>query len=211
MSPISKPVTSTKKRKAQEEATQKDASSKKSCSPVFQAQGISLVTPHEAVLSELSPRYNVLPASVISSTKIQKRVTSIASHILATCESERPPIGLLYARTADVCKLITIVEQCKRVFAEEGKPWYQYNQLFDLPLSEKKLKDVVEETVLEEAAEGSDSDDFEVMESRFEKAVLPSVSTRVAKSMRVFLSIRPVPDLKLKTGVTVQTSEKAKS
>ncbi|RSL49561.1 hypothetical protein CEP53_009111 [Fusarium sp. AF-6] len=166
----------------------------------------ALIAPHEAILAELRSKYEVLAASVISSTKITKRITSAVSHLLE--ESERPRLVLLHARTADVCKLITVVEKCKRVLGEEGKAYYQYNQLFDLPEKSKK-RDLVEETVLEKDAEesdGSDSDDFEVMHSRFEDAVLPRPSTRSVKSMRVFLSIAPIMELKSKKDITIQSS-----
>ena len=82
------------------------------------------------------------------------------------------------------------------------------NQLFDLP-EKAKRKDIVEETILEKGVEDdddSDSDDFEVMHSRFEDAVLPRPSTRSVKSMRVFLSIAPIQELKSKQGVAVQSS-----
>jgi hypothetical protein len=102
-----------------------------------------------------------------------------------------------------------VVEKCKQVLDEEGKQYYQYNQLFDQP-DKPRRKDVIEETILEKGAvdeegDGSDSDDFEVMHSRFEDAVLPRPSPRTIKSMRVFLSIAPIPELKLKKGVTVQS------
>lgn len=163
----------------------------------------SLIGPHEPIVAELAPKYDVLAASVISSTQIRKRVTYIASHLLA--EAEQPRVGLLYARTADVCKLITVVEHCKRVLGEEGRTCYQYNQLFDLP-EENKKRDVVEETVLEKGNDDDeDSDDFEVMHSRFEDAVLPRPSTRSVKSMRVFLSVAPVPELRSKRDITSQS------
>ncbi|KAK7424407.1 hypothetical protein QQZ08_008666 [Neonectria magnoliae] len=169
----------------------------------------SLIKPHESVIAELAPKYDVLATSAISSTQIRKRVTYITSHLLA--QAEKPRVALLYARTADVCKLITVVEQCKRVLRDEGKTWYQYNQLFELP-DEPRKREVVEETRLgngpdEGEDEDDDSDDFEVMQSRFEDAVLPPPSSNSVKSMRVFLSIAPVPELKSKKGVTVQSKE----
>jgi hypothetical protein len=110
-----------------------------------------------------------------------------------------------------VCKLISIVEQCKRVLGKEGKTWYQYNDMFELPQREKRGR--IEETVLEkdgdENEDDSDDDDFEVMASRFESAVLPEPSRRVVKSLRVFLSLKAVDDLKNREGVTVQSSEGA--
>ncbi|KAK7407918.1 hypothetical protein QQX98_009929 [Neonectria punicea] len=190
----------------------KDAGdSKRLRTKVPQLASPSLIKPHESALAELAPKYDVLAASVISSTQIRKRVTYITSHLLV--QAEKPRVALLYARTADVCKLITVVEQCKRVLHDEGKTWYQYNQLFELP-EEPRKREVVEETRLgneadedEDEDEDDDSDDFEVMQSRFEDAVLPPPSSNSARSMRVFLSIAPVPELKSKKGVTVQSKE----
>ncbi len=161
-----------------------------------------LLAPHDEILGELSPKYNVLTFSVISSTQIHNRVTSITSHLT----TEPSSIVFLHARPATVCKLITIVELVKRILREQGKTCFQYNQLFDFPL-EPKQTDIVEKTVLEGDARASDDeddeDDFEVMESRLEKALLPKQQT-MAKSMLVFLSVTTIPELKTKSNVTVQ-------
>ncbi|KAL7816514.1 hypothetical protein V8C44DRAFT_291068 [Trichoderma aethiopicum] len=177
----------------------------------------TLIGPHEATLKELSPAHNVLALSVLSSTQIRKRVTSATSHLLEKASGSR--IVLLHARPADVCKMITVAEQCKRVLGEQGQAWYQYNELFDLPpesakkKKEKKKKNTELETVgaEEEAEEDSDSDEgaFEAMESRFEKAVLPPPRVQTYKSLRIFLSHQAIPDLKTRENVTVQTSEDA--
>ena len=193
-------------KRKQPEGPQRDSSAtKKSRTAERQPQTQSLIAPHQPILAQLAPKYNVLAASVISSTPIRKRIVYVVNHLIK--ESSELRVALLYARTADVCKLITVVEQCKRVLGEEGKAWYQYNQLFDQPEAEKK-KHVVEETVLEnEEDDGSDSDDFEVMHSRFEEAVLPPPTTRTVKSMRVFLSLAPIPELRVMKDVTAQTCE----
>lgn len=197
------------KRKQAESSSKDLVASKKSRTSASNAPAQSLITPHESVISELSSKYNVLPGSVISSTPIRKRVTNVVDHLLEVVDQSR--IALLYARTADVSKLITVVEQCKRILAAEGKAWYQYNQLFDQPEAPKK-RDLVEETVLEKGGGGndSDSDEFEVMHSRFEDAVLPPPTTRSVKSMRVFLSTVPIPELRAKKTVTIQSSEEVK-
>ena len=104
--------------------------------------------------------------------------------------------------------MITVVEQCKRIWAEEGKPWFQYNQMFALP-EEPKRADMVEETTLENDAGESSDDDFEVMASRFEEAVLPPAPRRAVKSMRIFLASQAIPELKTTEGVTLQSSENA--
>ncbi|OAQ61946.1 alba domain-containing protein [Pochonia chlamydosporia 170] len=167
----------------------------------------TLIPPHEAIIAELQPKYHVLAASVISSTQIRKRVSQTLAHLNSA--SDQPNVVLLHSRTGEVCKMITIVEQCKRLLKEEGKTWFQYNEMFEVP--ERERKDVVEETVLEKDGEDEDpdGDDFEVMASRFEEAVMPEPSRRVVKSLRVFLSVGEVGDLKNRKGVTVQSSEGA--
>ncbi|KAH6899991.1 hypothetical protein B0T10DRAFT_12326 [Thelonectria olida] len=200
---------SSAKRKRDAKPTADSESSKRSRTKDAPPANPALIGPHKAMIAELAPKYDILPASVISSTQIRKRVTSIAQHLLS--QTDKPRVVLLHARTRDVCKLITVVEQCKRVIVEEGKPWYQYNQLFDEPERPKK-RDVVEETILQnEAEDDSDSDDFEVMHSRFEDAVLPPPSNRTVKSMRLFVSVVPVPELKSKGNTTMQSSEERKT
>ncbi|KAK1247784.1 hypothetical protein MKX07_000672 [Trichoderma sp. CBMAI-0711] len=120
----------------------------------------SLIGPHEATLKELAPAHNVLALSVLSSTQIRKRVTSATSHLLQKASGSR--IVLLHARPADVCKMITVAEQCKRVLGEQGQAWYQYNELFDLPPeSVKRKKKATSDKVKaeEELEEDPDSDE----------------------------------------------------
>ncbi|KAK2045940.1 hypothetical protein LZ31DRAFT_630147 [Colletotrichum somersetense] len=164
---------------------------------------------HDALLASLRPKYDVLPAFTISSTKIQKRVRWLLRHLRKDDGDPRKRAVLLYARPGDVVKMITIAELVKRIVAEdEGGRWYQYNQMYELP----PKVDVVEETMLDcgpaEAAGGDDDDDdFEVMENRFERAVLPPPASRTAKSLSVFLSLAPIPELRAKDDVTTQTNE----
>jgi len=172
----------------------------------------TLITPHQPIITTLTHKHNVLPLSIISSTQIQTRVTSATQHLL-----DHPPNGivLLYARPPEVCKLITVVEQCKRILKGEGRSWWQYNEMFWMERVEKKKKemkaDVVEKTVLEGVGDDDDADEdedyFETMESRFEKAVKPPSSPSVVKSLRIFLSLDTVQELKTREGITVQMSE----
>ncbi|KAK0758376.1 hypothetical protein N5P37_008774 [Trichoderma harzianum] len=170
----------------------------------------TLIGPHEAILKELSAKHNVLALSVLSSTQIRKRVSSASSHLLDKSAESRAV--LLHARPADVCKMITVAEQCKRLLGEKGQAWYQYNELFDLPpeAKKKKKKNTRERgDVEEEAEEDSDSDEgaFETMESRFEQAVLPPPRAQTYKSLRIFISYQAIPELSSRENVTVQTSE----
>ncbi|KAM3505818.1 hypothetical protein MY11210_007813 [Beauveria gryllotalpidicola] len=195
-----------------------------------------LCAPHAPILQDLGAKYDVLPASVISSTPIRKRLVHITTHLLGRAGGgggdgrKKPRVVLLHARAAEVCKMITVAEKCKRLLEEQGEAaWYQYNQLFDVPRAdaeratrkreERKKKRVVEETVLHveegeeeeeevEDEDGDESDAFETMQSRFEKAVLPPAPDRTTKSLRIFLSTVAIPELQAKDGVTVQTSAK---
>ncbi|GFP56122.1 hypothetical protein ACSS6W_006342 [Trichoderma asperelloides] len=193
-----------KKRKQQ--PSSQPASSKKS-----RTEGnATLIGPHEGILKELSTKHNVLALSIISSTQIRKRVSSATSHLLDKTSGSRAV--LLHARPADVCKMMTVAEQCKRTLGEQGRTWYQYNELFDLPAEARKRKPASKEADLEEVEDDeSDSDDnaFETMQSRFEQAVLPPPRAQTYKSLRIFISSQAIPDLKSRETVTVQTSEDA--
>ncbi|KAL7936615.1 hypothetical protein V8C35DRAFT_295960 [Trichoderma chlorosporum] len=173
----------------------------------------TLLGPHEATLKELSAKHNILALSVLSSTQIRKRVSSASSHLLDDKSPESRAV-LFHARPADVCKMITVAEQCKRLLGEKGQAWYQYNELFDLPPEAKKKKNKITSEnvdVEEEVEQDSDSDEgaFEAMESRFEQAVMPPPRVRTYKSLRIFISRQAVPELKSRENVTVQTSEDA--
>jgi len=195
-------MTSEKRKEATGQPQPADPKPKKARQTNSSRPNPTLLGPHEAIIAELKTKYNVLPASVISSTQIRQRVAAATGHLLSWTN----PVVLLHARPAEVCKLITIAEQTKRVLKEEGRSCFQYNQLFDLP-PEAVKPDIVEKTVLPTDADDSDEDDdFEVMETRFEKAVLPQ-TVRAMKSMRVFLSTMAIPELKAKGNVTAQTSE----
>ncbi|KAK2065520.1 hypothetical protein LY76DRAFT_586237 [Colletotrichum caudatum] len=206
--PIQQPQ-GNKKRKSS--TTAESADPKKSRAAAASNGGPTTPLPsHDALLASLRPKYDVLPAFTISSTKIQKRVRWLLRHLRKDDGDPRKRAVLLYARPGDVVKMITIAELVKRIVAEdEGGRWYQYNQMYELP----PKADVVEETMLggrgpAEAAGGDvDDDDFEVMENRFERAVLPPPASRTAKSLSVFLSLAPIPELRAKDDVTTQTNE----
>lgn len=186
------------------------------------------MTPHTPILKELGNKYDILPLSIISSTQITKRISQITSHLqsgdASTGDEKKPKIVLLHARPAEVCKMITVAEQCKRVIAEQGLCWWQYNEMFDLPgeLQQRRTKkkvDGVEVTVVEETklpeAEGEDEEDdsdpeddaFETMQDRFEKAVGSGKSERKTKSLRIFLSTEAVPAVRSREAVTSQSSQ----
>lgn len=175
----------------------------------------SLLQDNTDAINELGAKYDLSTLSVISSTSIQKRVTSSISHLKSPNTGEKPRMVLLYARTTEVGKLITIVEQIKRLLVADGSQWYQYNQLFDSKGEElkKKQKETIEQTVLPQTEKDEDNseDDFETMQDRFTNAVLPPPSERSIKSMRIFVSTVAIPELKGKENVTVQSNQTSTS
>lgn len=206
-----------KKRKKSSEHPNDDSKRARAESPTTEPRSAvgSLQAPHESAIEKLQTKYNVLPISVISSSKIRKRVGAITDHLVTGASKEAETettrqcnVVLLYARPAEVCKLITVVEQSKRLLKGEGKAVYQYNELFQLPPPPQK-SETVEETVLvdKDDQESSEDDGFEPLESRLEKAAQPSQPKHTPRSLRVFLSCTPVPELKADPGVTVQATE----
>lgn len=205
-----------KRRKSPEETRPRSRSPEppKSAGPAPRRLALSAF--HEATLAELRSKYDVLVVSVISSTKVGKRVERILGHLRRAKtqtggeQAAGPmPLALLHARPAEICKMITVAEKAKDVLASEGGFVYQYNHLFELP-PQPPEPSVVEETVLaageEDSGEGSD-DGFEKLEI-YDKAANPKAEPRPVRSMGVFLSVEPVPELKAKAGVTVQTAGK---
>lgn len=108
--------------------------------------------------------------------------------------------------------MITITETAKGILAKEGKPVYQYNHFFEVP-PKPEDRSVIEETVIggaagesvEEGEEESD-DGFEKLEI-YDRAANPIRASRKTKSLAIFISTVPVPELRSKTGVTEQIRE----
>lgn len=203
-----------KKRKSPDETRSRSPNPPNPTGPAPNTLALSAF--HEATLAELRPKYDVLVASVISSTKVGKRIERILGHLRrakAQTGGEETagstPLLLLHARPAEICKLITIAEKVKGILAGEGGVVYQYNHLFELPPRPPELT-VVEETVLAGGEEGSgeESDDgFEKLEI-YDRAANPKAKAKPVRSMGIFLSADPVPELKGKGGVTAQTAGK---
>ncbi|CAK7213361.1 hypothetical protein SBRCBS47491_001779 [Sporothrix bragantina] len=78
--------------------------------------------PHAGILNDLQSKYNVRTLSVISSTRMEKRIKAVLEHLATpTPQSANtattgglPGIVLLHGRATDANKLISIVEVVKR-------------------------------------------------------------------------------------------------
>ncbi|KAL1902954.1 hypothetical protein Sste5346_000866 [Sporothrix stenoceras] len=114
--------------------TEKTTSKKQSPNQPAQKQPepISLpLEPHAAILKELESKYDVRTLSVISSSKMEKRINSVLSHIegkpadtgaqdgqTTASSASRPGIVLLHCRVADTNKMISIAEIVKQRIRE---------------------------------------------------------------------------------------------
>lgn len=83
------------------------------------------------ILAAIESKYDVQAHSVISSSKIQKKVTSVLRHLqpptTPTANPPRPRVSVLRARATDAGKLISIAEIAKREMLKSiGGRWYQY-------------------------------------------------------------------------------------
>ncbi|KAI1850231.1 hypothetical protein JX266_004089 [Neoarthrinium moseri] len=181
-------------------------------------------------LEAVEAKYDVQIHSVISSSKIQKKVTSVLRHLTprAKAADDAPPtatgkprVSVLRAKAADAGKLISIAEIAKREIAqlEDGQgTWFQYiglgGEVKETPKENKRDKTIVQDTVLggkgtneEEESDEDDEDDFEYMKTPFERAIEGRPQKQRVAIMSLFLARVPVEELKIRYGG--QTNEDA--
>lgn len=198
------------------------------------AHAVPLSATHQSILAALKTKYDILPALTISSTKINKRVTHVLSHLRKDSGDPRPAVALLHARPPEVCKMITVAEQVKRELgaSEAGRgKWFQYNMMYAVP-PKPKAPERIEETILagrddddddeestekegggekqkqgEEKEVEDDDDGYFEMDTRFQDAINPKTASRPTMSLSIFLSRVSVPELKARGDVSVQSSD----
>lgn len=198
--------------------------------------------PHEELLQELRGRYDIITTSVLSSSKINKKVTTVLAHLgrvdLFSAES-RPGVVMLHARAGDASKMVTVMELAKRRMGEAGITWYQYNRVYEVARPARsggtprhggagrgKLgggdgqnQTMVEDTVMggdvngqgdgDDDNEDDDDDDdaFEPVETPLELAARDKPAAEPKSTyMSVFLSRVPIPELRAKPSITLQTN-----
>ncbi|KAI0144057.1 hypothetical protein F4776DRAFT_661156 [Hypoxylon sp. NC0597] len=151
-------------------------------------------------LQAVESKYEVQVHSVISSSKIQKKVVSVLQHL--TCSAtNKTTVSILRAKAPDTGKLISIAEIAKRELekrTEDGCVWFQYialgEELKEIPRDEGNT--VVEETKLG----GVDDDDFEVMKTPFQRAIEGQPRLRGVPIMSLFLCRASIEELKKRYG-----------
>ncbi|KAJ4422506.1 hypothetical protein N0V82_002840 [Gnomoniopsis sp. IMI 355080] len=178
--------------------------------------------PHEELLAGLKGKYDIITTSVISSSKINKKVTAVLSHLGHVdlfSQDSRPGIMMLHARAADASKMVTVMEIAKRRMGEIGQVWYQYNRVYEVAEEARGSKPysnsngagwsdgtqiVVEDTVLDDDDE---DDSFEPVETPLDLAVRDKPVTESKNTyMSIFLSRVPMPELQAKASITLQTN-----
>lgn len=93
------------------------------------------------LMKSLVATYEVTTMNIISSSKIQSKVTTIIEKLgsFSFVAATKPNIILLHAKSAVASKLITVVEITKREIAKAGGKWYQYNVLGQILAPQEKM------------------------------------------------------------------------
>ncbi|KAI4867383.1 hypothetical protein F4820DRAFT_211048 [Hypoxylon rubiginosum] len=160
------------------------------------------------VLQAVESKYEVQVQSVISSSKIQKKVTSILQYLSAppnsdaTSIAQKARVAVLRAKASEAGKLISIAEIAKRELAkgkDDGRNWFQYISLGE------ELKEIPRDdgnTTIEETRLGDGEDDagFETMKTPFERAIESQPRLRGVPIMSLFLSRASIEELKKRYG-----------
>ncbi|KLU92159.1 hypothetical protein MAPG_11106 [Magnaporthiopsis poae ATCC 64411] len=181
--------------------------------------------PHESLLMELRPKYDVATFSVISSTSIAKRIDQILAHLgrfHPVNMAVLPGVVLMHARSRDAAKMVSVTELVRRRIHDGGQKWYQYNRVYEVEAGMAEGDTVIEETVVlgsrrrnEQASRGPgdaarddylDASPAESTSSVFERAVLGQPKSGQALYMSIFLSRVPIPELRAKDFITAQSN-----
>lgn len=133
---------------------------------------------------DLSARYAFLQLSVISSSSISNRTTSLITHIKSTAADSKPAVVALHAKASVANKLISIVEIAKRELKDNGQKVYQYNALgSELVESAPAAKPATDQDAM--------SDDEPAFEKTEQKITVKNMPT-----MTTYLSLTSVKELK---------------
>ncbi|OTB16677.1 hypothetical protein K445DRAFT_366020 [Daldinia sp. EC12] len=152
------------------------------------------------MLQSLESKYDVRVHSIISSSKIQKKVAGILQH-LTNRTTNKTSVIVLRAKAPDTGKLVSIAEIAKRELGkrtDDAHFWFQYialgEELKEIPRGDGNT--IIEETKLADTGD----DDFEIMKTPFERAIEGQPRWRGIPVMSLFLSPVPIEELKKRYG-----------
>jgi len=179
------------------------------------------------ILNTVDARYHVQLQSVISSSKIRKRVSAMLCHLTPpTSPSAKRKVSVLRAKARDVSKLVSIAEIAKREIERERHTtkdedgslgagnWFQYIALGEeIQRRDREAgNSIIQETVLGglDADKDPDKDpdesvEFEYMKTPFERAIECQPLVRGTPVMSLFLSRSPIKELKKRYGEQTNT------
>ncbi|KAH8670810.1 hypothetical protein BX600DRAFT_433965 [Xylariales sp. PMI_506] len=179
-------------------------------------------------LAAVESKCDVQVHSVISSSKIQKKVASVLRHLNGDSSDRstlatKPRVSILRARAADVGKLISIAEIAKREIEKhhsnrsEDEPnrtvagrWFQYIALGSETTETPKIVEAIApRSSNDKCGSGGDGEDdehggtaeFEVMQTPFERALQRRPQKHAVAVMNLFLALVPVEELRKRFGV----------
>ncbi|KAI9739428.1 MAG: hypothetical protein M1818_005116 [Claussenomyces sp. TS43310] len=157
-----------------------------------------------AALGDLSFTHDVTSMNIISSSKVEAKVTRILDVLssFSFAPTSKPSIVLLCAKASTASKMITIVEIAKRELALKGLRWYQYNRL-EQTMAEKRAEKVTTIWGREVAADLDEDLDmtaksdsaFETLKTPLERAIEGRPKVRAIPFMSIYLSRVPVEKL----------------
>ncbi|KAI1814027.1 hypothetical protein GGS20DRAFT_585950 [Poronia punctata] len=177
------------------------------------------------ILDIVDARCDIQPLSVISSTKIRKRVSAVLRHLAlappdtpireetSSTAEPKSKVSLLRAKACDVGKLVSIAEIAKREIerdvwvrgegqdGEDTGRWFQYIALGEdiLRVDRDDGQAAVQDTLLRDHdtdEEFKGNGQFELMKTPFERAVEGKPALRGVPVMCLFLSTSSIEELK---------------
>ncbi|KAF2719479.1 hypothetical protein K431DRAFT_251018 [Polychaeton citri CBS 116435] len=174
--------------------------------------------------TSLSDSRSLKSLSVLSSTQISNRVTSILSHLSPLQEGETaqppadsntpplPPLVILTATQKSASKLISIAEIAKRELTLAGVKWFQYTALTSELVGVERVAararvgqgvgghdEGKSEGEAEEEEEEEEEDAFQSMGAQTVEGS-SGMKKRLVPGLKVFLSTSPVRELRVDYG-----------
>ncbi|KAI0395455.1 hypothetical protein F5Y17DRAFT_199306 [Xylariaceae sp. FL0594] len=216
---VQQPLVCSKRKRADTTSSEGPSAmnSKRSCltDSLHPVSGVDLET-----LDAVDARYHVRLHSVISSSKIQNRVSAVLRHLTLTptSPSTKRNISVLRAKAYDVNKLVSIAEIAKREIEKEKRTtidgsgnegagtWFQYIVLGEEMQQSNRCEGstVIYDTVIGSIDPGQEepeqNTEFEVMKTPFQRAVKGRSILRGLPVMSLFLSRSRIEELKKRYG-----------
>lgn len=155
-----------------------------------------------AEIGTLKTTYDVTDMSIISSAKIEAKVTRVLETLakfsfMPVVPPCKPNIIYLHAKAPCASKLVSILEIAKRTIAEKKGKWYQYTQLGEV--KEERQREVTNgDAMMIDDDTTADTTDFrfETMKTPFERATEGRPKIRAVPFLGVYLSRVRVESLK---------------